>query len=314
MLTGKTGSGKSYHSVSMIMEALETGRKVYTNIFINIDFPNYIYIDELGVRDFLSFIGDTFKDVSSLEDKKDEMRNTEYFDSDFYIDEAHLVGFREKKEAVLNWLTIHRHFNQNVFVITQIPSNVHRDYLNLFHSHIDMIPPNKRLSKSSMGFKEYDSYKGDRIKTKYFKPKTELFELYNSGNIEQAVNKNVYKLGALVVGMLFLFYFAIGSPSDFVHSFGYASNDKNHTVSKREVKQLPVNHNQTDINSSFVPSVKSFTYSLMCATDTGCYYEGHTYSLKQFLLFVLPRFPHHKKTLILSSTKSDYKLYKIELY
>ena len=312
LLTGKTGSGKSYHAVSLILDSLNNDRRVFTNIKINVEYDNYVYLDELAVKHFLSYIGDTFANVENLDDKKDELKNTDYFDSDFFIDEAHLIGFRDKKESILNWLTIHRHFNQNVTVITQVPSNVHRDYLMLFHSHIDMIPPNKRLSKNSMGYKEYDSYKGERLNTKYFKPDLGIFEIYNSGNIEQGVSQNVYKLGALLVGMLFLSVFAYWSASSFFdknvslpskniidsNSTNIISNLDNNLIATKNISNSK--NNNIDNNTSEIDS-----HSVICSNIDGCYYNATLYTPSKFRMFVLSKSENYKQSLIAVIHKKD---------
>lgn len=290
LLTGKTGAGKSYFGVALIFEALNNNKRVYTNIKLNIELDNYIYLDELGIKKYLEFVGTTFANVDNLEDKKIELQNTEYFESDFFIDEAHLVGFRDKKEAVLNWLTIHRHFNQNITVITQVPSNIHRDYLMLFHSHIDMIPPNKRLSKNSMGFKEYDAYKGDRIKTKYFKPIPEIFSSYNSGNIEKGINKDVFKLVSLAVGMVVLSFIAYNSISSFYDKDKFANRVPEHLRTAEQKSTLTSVSSSVDSNVTIEDKNASHGVAVVCSDYTGCYYGAMNYTLTQFKSFVLPKF------------------------
>lgn len=307
LLTGRTGSGKSFKAVSLILESLESDRKVFTNIKIDIDNPNYHYIDELGVRAFLTYIEKTFEDVLNLDEKKAEVNSTEYFEADFFIDEAHLVGFKKLSDSILNWLTIHRHFHQNITVITQIASNIHRNYLDLFHNHIDMIPPNKRLSKSSMGYKEFDSYKGDRLRTHYFKPNLEIFELYNSGNMEVGVNQVVYKLVALVGGFIiigFVLWSLSSSYFDKLHKY----DDFNGSIEdmakidgvKNKKGQTIVSEN--DDSNITVPT----TFDVWCDTKDGCYIDGVSYTWQSFIFSYLPKQKVVSQQIVLS--KKDWKL------
>jgi hypothetical protein len=302
LLTGKTGSGKSYFAVSQIVDKLKEGRTVYTNIKLNVEYENYIYLDELGVKTFLVYIGNTFKEVDNLEQKKHEVQQTQYFESDFFIDEAHLVGFRDKKEAVLNWLTIHRHFNQNITVITQVPTNVHRDYLNMFHGHIDMIPQNKRLSKNSMGYREYDAYKGDRINTKYFKPDLSIFEIYNSGNVEKGVNQDIAKLymigGGLAVMAIVLYNLASGFMDRRT-----LKDDSNETQIHLVEKEEP----------SIIDTIGKDEYSLMCSTVNGCNFEGGIHTLNSFKIFIASRFHITDETLISISYPSRERIVRLTL-
>ena len=245
LLTGRTGTGKSYYSVETIINTLAKDRKVFTNIKMNYSSDNFYYLDELGMRSFLQYIEKTFVLVQNLEEKKNELRNSIYFGAFFFIDEAHLIGFSKKTESILNWLTLHRHFDQDIFISTQIPQNLHRDYLPHFHGHIDMISQNKRIAKGTLGYKRYDSYGGERLETKFFKPDPNIFEIYNSGKNEQAVNKNVYKLFFLIVGLLVIAVVFWKASTSFLEN----SSDFNTTVSSSSSSPSAVSHTkQSDLN------------------------------------------------------------------
>lgn len=306
LLTGKTGSGKSFKAVSLILESLENNRNVYTNIKIDYDHENYHYIDELGVRAFLTYIEKTFEDVLNLDEKKAEVNATEYFESDFFIDEAHLVGFKKSTDSILNWLTIHRHFNQNITVITQIPSNVHRNYLDLFHNHIEMIPPNKRLSKSSMGFKEYDSFNGDRLRTHYFKPNLEIFELYNSGNVETGVNQVVYKLGMLLGGFVLIGLVLYSLSSDYFDKL-HKYDDFNGSLPTVNINGfVPAGQINNILSDKNITIVK--TFNVWCDTVDGCYIDGKHYSYTEFLFYYLKNKVIENKQIVLSD--KDWRMEK----
>ena len=217
LLTGKTGSGKSARAVELILVMLDAGTDVFTNIFISVFHPNYHYIDELGMKEFISLISLKFDNVDNLDEKKAEINKSIYANSNFFIDEAHLVGFKKKTDGIQNWLTIHRHFGQNIWVITQIPSNIHRDYLEMFHHHTNMIPQNKRLLKNSIGYRRYDAYKGESLGVIYYVPHSDIFELYNTGTAETGMNRDVVKLGIYLVGLSILLYSLYGSFKDILN-------------------------------------------------------------------------------------------------
>lgn len=298
LLTGKTGSGKSYYAVEEIFKTLENNRKVFTNIKISYEDENYHYMDELSVKKFIEYIETTFHDVENLDDKKEEVKQTIYFDADFYIDEAHLVGFRSKTEAILNWMTLQRHFNQNIIIITQVPTNIHRDYLTMFHNHINMIPQNKRISKSSLGLREYDSYKGERLRTTYFKPKTDIFELYSSGKAETGVNADIFKLYALGGGLLILGIVAYFIISNFFDQ-EIPINDNNNTkvIAKKKI--------ETEIETISEEAV-------MCTTDKGCYYNARHYGHNEFILFILSKRKGFS-TQVLAKNSSGWKMIKYQM-
>lgn len=301
LLTGRTGSGKSYQAVSFILDALENNKKVFTNIAIDITDDNYVYIDELGVRKFLKYIEVTFEEVRNLDEKKALVNSSIYHEADFFIDEAHLVGFKQNSESIMNWLTIHRHFNQNITIITQITSNIHRNYLDMFHNHIDMIPPNKRLSKSSMGFKEYDSVKGERLRTNYFKPKLDIFELYSSGQVETGINQTVYKLAGLAVGMIAIVFVLNYFSSAYLDKFDkyddvnqtFASAVIDNPYGKEKAVEVSEDANITLVQNDVV----------WCDTKDGCYIDGVKYSWDSFIFSYLPKHNLVSQQIVLSKNK-----------
>jgi zona occludens toxin (predicted ATPase) len=201
LVTGKTGSGKTFYNINEMLKYIDGDRKIYTNILLNLEHENYIYFDEKNIKEFFEYINDTFANVENLEEKKEQLRSGVYANAIFFIDEAHLVGFKKINESINNWITLHRHFNQDIYIITQVPTNLHRDYLPQFHYHIDMIASNKKIP-GTIGYRKFDGYKGERLKTKFFKPDTLIFEMYNTGKAESETHPYIYQLGVLLIAMV----------------------------------------------------------------------------------------------------------------
>ncbi len=316
LLTGKTGAGKTSKAVELVLDALNSGRLVYTNIEIYIDHPKLIYFDELAIKNFIRYIDLTFGDVSNLELKKKEVNESQYHDCDFFIDEAHLVGFAKKSEPIANWLSIHRHFFQNITAITQSAKRLHSDYLELFHTHIDMIPPNKRLVKGTLGYRVYDSYKGDRLSTRYYVPKADIFELYPSGNSEFGFNQDVLKLLGLLVGLFILLYIAYSSLSSVLNRTAHVANTTQKTAVSTTVSDKKIDSNVsnvvidsnvsdsnlTDVNNSNIIHPR---FSLMCSSSTGCYYNARHYSFNDFINYLVSSKIEFDMQTILKSKKED---------
>lgn len=202
LITGKTGSGKSYKIISDILAVIET-RKVITNIHMNLTHENYIYKDESQIRDYIDEIAILFKEVKSLPLLIEDLKEKEFFGAFFVIDECHLVGFRKKLDPIINWLSVHRHINQDVYLVTQTLKKIDPTYYPDIHFHYDMIASNKRVNKDLIGWYKYDEIGGDKIQTKYIKPNKEIFEIYKTGQSEKSSNVFMVKL-VLLVAFFFL--------------------------------------------------------------------------------------------------------------
>lgn len=216
LITGKTGSGKSYKIISDILKILDT-RKVITNLKMNIEHENYVYLDEEGLRKYIDYIASQFAKVTNLPELIEFMKSKDFFGAFFVIDECHLVGFRDKNNAIINWLSVHRHLNQDVYLVTQTLKKIYPSYYPDIHQHVTMIDSDKRVNKDLIGWYIYDEVGGDKIKTKYVKPNSQVFEIYQTGKEEKTSNVFVIKLLLLVsllvavlVGFYFLFYRGMG--------------------------------------------------------------------------------------------------------
>jgi len=214
LVTGKTGSGKTYFLVSKILQFLQDekdSRPIFTNIKLSLEHPRYRYLTELQVREFGLYLRETFAVVENLEQKKKEVQSSVWGNALFILDEAHLLGFQKKEEHLVNWLSLHRHFYQDIYLATQRLSNFHRDYLSFFHFHFDLVPSNRRILKDMMAYRLFDGVGGEKIETKYFRPEPEIFELYSSAKIEAQqspiVRKAVFYFFVFVFLVLFVVYF-----------------------------------------------------------------------------------------------------------
>ena len=207
LITGKTGSGKSYFTVKKILEIVDT-TKIITNIKINIEHPNYHYYSEDEINNYLDLIRIDFADVKDFTALVSKYKFHDLYGSaTFFIDECHLLGFRKYEDALSNWLSVHRHFNQDIYLITQTTAKIHRNFLPEFQYWYRLIPSNKNITKDMMGYKKYDDVPTKSLlKTKYYKPNLELFELYETGKNDSESNPMVFKF--LII--LFLLFAVFG--------------------------------------------------------------------------------------------------------
>jgi zona occludens toxin (predicted ATPase) len=146
--TGLPGAGKSYHATIFIVDQLKAGRTVFTNLEgLNFDRISCIHGIDISFHHRLRFIDPHDKDrISNLHreafnlldsaeqsDCPDEIKQSaeQYRNAVFVIDEAQLyfpISTIEKHKeitGVVRWMTRHRHFGQDIVILTQ-----HTDFLD----------------------------------------------------------------------------------------------------------------------------------------------------------------------------------------
>lgn len=134
-LSGRPGAGKTYEAVvTHILPALKQGRKIVSNIPLNIDW----FVSVLGepVRDLIVLVDGGFhaygqkRYFSKAEDflKYDTWRNDSGQGVYFFVDECHLAmpqGSTDK--ALKEYLSMHRHYGHDIMLLTQNFRKVDRD-------------------------------------------------------------------------------------------------------------------------------------------------------------------------------------------
>ena len=163
-IAGKPGGGKSYEAVkSHVIPALKEGRRVVTNLPLNIEHFAAVYGEV--VRDLIVIVEYNYHDYGNakpfqkIEDwlEHQNWKNVKGQGVLFVIDEAHLsLPSRMRKGSgvdisnVLEFLSMHRHYGFDVLLITQNFKKVHADIR-------DMVQLVYRCIKKSM-FGQDDKY------------------------------------------------------------------------------------------------------------------------------------------------------------
>ena len=241
LITGHTGGGKTYLAVNEIIKSLNSNRKVYTNIKLNIFDKNYHYLSDEKLKQELEEIGALVSSASSQEDAKELMRNQKnyLFDSLIVIDEAHFMGFRDKSIELNNFLTIHRHLGVDLILITQTSSNIHKIHLDLVHKHFEARPASKRILQNTAFYRVYEPFGSKEFSNYSLKFDEDIIKLYKSGKKEKAINKNVIKafgfLGVAVAVGLYSFYNLFSS---FTDDTPKKDTNKSIHTPKKDIKKL----------------------------------------------------------------------------
>lgn len=202
-LTGRPGGGKSYEAVAFhIIPALKEGRKVITNVALNI--PHFVYVfgqqtvDELLVviDGELDNFGSNNRPFSSVEHYRDSWRNDKGQAPLYVIDEAHMVLGRQVNTAVLEWYSMHRHYGADILLMTQNLRKVHRDIKDMVEIHYYCVKNAAMGSKSTYTRKVKNGANGtdlnQNVRT-YEKKYFPFYQSHTSSNkaVEEAVAKDV---------------------------------------------------------------------------------------------------------------------------
>lgn len=208
ILVGRPGGGKSYEAVVFhIIPAIKSGRKVITNLPLNVD----AFVDVFGheSRDLIEIRQDKMTEEGMLY----ALSTKECFTSDtwrdengkaalYVIDECHFQfpnqgRTKTKNENLLDCMehfSMHRHHGQDFLFITQALKKIHRDLK-------DMIQTQYRVSKNvalgsdkSYTKKVFDGAVGSNssaINTEIRKYKPQYFKFYkshtqSSGDVKEA--------------------------------------------------------------------------------------------------------------------------------
>lgn len=243
-ISGRPGSGKSYEAViRQIMPALQAGRKVVTNIPLNVEwFCTYIgeHCRDLIVQidgGFHNYGGKRYFSDAEHFLRYQEWRNDKNQGVLFVVDECHLSMRRlvatelkpEERQALLQqqkelkeYLSMHRHYGHDVILLTQNFRKVDRDI-------VDMIQTCYFTTKLSFLGKddEYvckvaDGVTRNIVTTHRREYDKKYFGAYQShtkseGSVQEAESVDIpkwyqqwYNIGAMVMGVLFIFFLYTG--------------------------------------------------------------------------------------------------------
>lgn len=186
-IAGRPGGGKTYEAVAYhILPAIKEGRKVITNITLNIDWFVKILGDD--VRDLIKIVdgrltdfGSTTRPFSQIEDYSDDWRNEKGQGPLYVVDEAHMsLPSRGLPAAILEWFSIHRHYGVDIILLTQNIRKVHRDIKDMIEVTYRCTKNTAMGSSNSYTKKVQDGCNGEVVNTSIRSYKSEFFPFYKS--------------------------------------------------------------------------------------------------------------------------------------
>jgi len=237
LITGVPGAGKTYLAVKFIYENLTSKNPKYKSVFtnINLDFKKCDkikkgYVKSLNLDDFLQRIekdyelSELFKNNQLFDEEtgelitdydsyvRDKLKLFEpYKHSLIILDECHLYFTSSTDDKLLRFLSYHRHFDIDMYFITQNKSLINRKYLAFVENMYVGQNPSKRLFKKVFVYKLYASYverKENYVGKEKYKFDLKIANLYNSGSTK--INKTFSLrliLPVIILSLIVLFGF-----------------------------------------------------------------------------------------------------------
>jgi zona occludens toxin len=261
VITGTPGSGKTARSVSILMDRVSSFKQqekklnekqkdhelyIYQN-FADFELEKfkedydhkYVYTLDYD-KLYNSF--KVCKDLSTESEKIDYMKSKKLFNSILFIDESHLY-FSKEDPILIFLLSYHRHFNIDIFLITQNLDLIHYKYKTLVEEFHVAQRRSLSFSDNYLTYFLYSShmmYKQHLLKTYRFKKDPKVFTYYKSGG--SITSKNQTKRQMVVVLSLVLFSLIV-SFFVFKHLFTTFYKDEEVPIQK-SVSQVSTNKTQ----------------------------------------------------------------------
>jgi zona occludens toxin len=272
LITGVPGSGKTYFAVHFIYDQLTSKnpkyQKIYTNINLDFekcnkikkDFVKPLVLDDLLKRieqDYL--LSEKFKNNELFGEDTGELITDydayvrgklklfeEYEHSLIILDECHLYFTEQVDSKMLRFLSYHRHFDIDMYLITQNKSLINRKYLPFVENMYIGVNPSKRLFSKVFSYKLYASYKeykSNLVTTVKLKFDKKIADLYNSGSnkIHKSLVSKILIPLIFLIFFLFLFYKGV---SNFISCGSFFTCSKTHTKTTKKTLSNNSNHYQ----------------------------------------------------------------------
>ncbi|OCL86859.1 Zonular occludens toxin (Zot) [Aliarcobacter thereius] len=231
-LTGVPGGAKSYFGIFEICKYfsidLNNNKKFkphlsksnkYKNCLTNINeikldkFENVSIFDFIEFKAILTVLHSMFKagktDTELLQYLEDN--NIIFADTLIVLDECQ--NYLSKEDTVLIWwLSYHRHFHQDIILITQNLDLVNKKYFAFSEIYLKAIPPSKKIFNNSMIYHQFTSpklYKNSQANTIKLPVVEELFTYYLSGANQQHKSFVVHyiKISIVIFIVLMVLFF-----------------------------------------------------------------------------------------------------------
>lgn len=252
--TGIPGSGKSYYGIFNIsihfakdlkdnkkFKSYALSKTKYKSCLTNINelkldkFENVKELDFVKFKSILTRLYGLYKMGKTDSELEEAVKDEDFFYTLIVVDECH--NFLNKDDDVLVWwLSYHRHFFQDIILITQDIPLVNKKYKSFTEFYYKAIPASRKLFNFSMVYHQFSGYqmfKNQRITSKKLPIVKDIFALYVSGENNKQKSIILYflmiALGFTLVTVILIFYFVNSRKS----SFNYETPGQNHQTQQQ---------------------------------------------------------------------------------
>jgi hypothetical protein len=200
---------------------------------------------------------------SELMKRADELKLS---NSLFIIDEAHNF-FDSANDTLIWWLSYHRHFHQDIMLITQSLQLIYRKYLRFSEFFYRAVPSSLRIRGGVFTYDQFikwQLFKNSKVDSIKIKFNPAVYALYGSGANTQG-KKVIYKF--IFMGVFLMLLASIG--------FGLFRS----TLSKSDDNATTnISNVSTSKSASMAPIDRSKSFTVVCV-GFDCSYLGQSISL-----------------------------------
>ena len=323
-IIGVPGSGKSYYGIFNIAihfaKDLRDNKKFksyflsktkYKVCLTNLNELKYDKFDNVkpinfdDFKDDLVLLHSAYQSGYTDTQLADLIKDKDFFNALIVLDECHNY-LNEDDEVLIWWLSYHRHFYQDIILITQDLPLVNKKYKSFTEFYYKAIPSSRKLFNFNMIYHQYTGhqlYKTQKAVTKKLPIIKEIFSLYGSGenNKQKSLILHFLTLGFIVflLALVFGYYY-----------FNYVmlkdiDNDIKKDTSNDVIQEVS---NSTNINKPLALNDDLEVYIMMC-TDSICEINSNYYEIEFIERIFLD---YYKPTIIAKTGNKVYLLLKDE--
>ena len=300
--TGIPGSGKSYYGIFNIAihfaKDLKDNKKFksfalsetkYKSCLTNINelkFDKFENVKELDFNKFkiiLTKLHNLYKLGQTDSELEEAVKDEDFFYTLIVLDECH--NFLNKDDEVLIWwLSYHRHFFQDIILITQDLPLVNKKYKSFTEFYYKSIPSSRKILNISMIYHQYSGsqmFKTQKVNVKRLPIIKDIFSLYGSGENNKQKSIVVYFL--IIAFALFILLFIVGYFFISSKTPEPKKEEPKTNINQTQSIQQPINKNTKKLNNQNKQPIMHNTkieedttnlklYKFNCFKDF-CYYK-----------------------------------------